>query len=175
MYMQAHSFELIACMHACRCMHAAAFLRNWSKAGLHLPACLPRYLIRISHHSFSSKRSLDSVLYACNKSKSSRASLYFITLRLIFDESTHVIKSSMLRVTWNAGSVTTSGPAQEYGHIKHRVSTGGEGAMGVCSCVGELQRGLVGSIRIWVFHIDMASHTQATRKGSSSPLSNSTV
>ena len=33
-----------------------------------------------------------------------------MTLRLIFDESTQVMKSSMLRVTWNAGSVTTSGP-----------------------------------------------------------------
>eukprot|EP00961_Rhodomonas_salina_P154421 2079997-Rhodomonas_salina.1 len=37
--------------------------------------------------------------HASRRSKSSRASLYFMTFRRIFDESTHVTKSSMLRVT----------------------------------------------------------------------------
>ena len=37
--------------------------------------------------------------HAWRRSKSSSASLYFITFFLILDESTHVIKSSMLRVT----------------------------------------------------------------------------
>jgi len=46
-----------------------------------------------------------------SKSKSSSLSLYFSIFLLILLESTQVIKSSMFRVTKNAGSVMTSGPA----------------------------------------------------------------
>lgn len=40
--------------------------------------------------------------------------LYFWTCRLILDVSTQVTKSSMLRVTRNAGSVMVSGPTRTW-------------------------------------------------------------
>ena len=46
-----------------------------------------------------------------SKSKSSNLSLYFSIFLLILLESTQVIRSSIFRVTKNAGSVMTSGPA----------------------------------------------------------------
>lgn len=47
-----------------------------------------------------------------SKSKSSSLSRYFKMFRLILLESTHVTKSSMLRVTRYAGSVTVSVPTR---------------------------------------------------------------
>jgi len=47
-----------------------------------------------------------------SRSKSSSLSLYFITVRLILDVSTHVTKSSIGLDTMNAGSVMTSGPTR---------------------------------------------------------------
>ena len=44
------------------------------------------------------------------RSKSSSSSLYFLIWRTILESSDHLIKSSRVRVTRNAGSVTTSGP-----------------------------------------------------------------
>ena len=47
---------------------------------------------------------------APRSSKSSTLSLYAMTLRRIFEVSTHVTKSSMVLVTWKLGSLTTFGP-----------------------------------------------------------------
>lgn len=66
------------------------------------------------------KNSDNHALNICsyNKSKSSSLSRYLRIFRLIFEESTHVTKSSIFLVTRKAGSVTTSVP-----HLKISVSS----------------------------------------------------